>query len=214
VEVLKKVSPAEGRVAELDGELATLASQHEAASKKIRAADGALLRIKSRQEKLAVAVIAEDDSAVRENDELTDALVREERQAAVARSALSQLEEKMAQAKEARKKAISEVHRERFNELARERGHVEAEIEEAMSALLDGLTELGDIHARQIREAQGVDERFSQSVAEQSLNSRLQSYLGARLHPWGVPTTAASTLFASTSLAEADSLAVAEKGES
>jgi chromosome segregation ATPase len=208
-ETLEKVSPEE-RVGELDKELTTLHEQLERAQGIIGEADSEKRRIEERQDEIAVAVISEDEAAQEEHSELVDELVVQTRRASTARVAVGKLEEQIAATKALKDKAVSEVHRERFNELARERGHVEAEIEEAMSALLDGITELADIHSKQIREAQGVGTSFGQSVAGQSLQSRVQSYLGARLHQWGMPTTVSSTLYAKASLAEADPLAVAD----
>jgi hypothetical protein len=152
-------------------------------------------------------VVAEDEAAVAENEELTDTCVREERNASVARSAHAQLEVKIAETKTAREKAVRAVHQERYKELAKERGHLDTRIEAAMGDLREGISELEDIHNRQLIEAQGAGDPLLSHVAETHLQSVLQSWLGARLG-WLVETTAATPLY-DAPLPESDRLAIA-----
>lgn len=117
------------RVHALDDELASLEERRERASGAIRDADNELSRIKARQDAIAVAVIAEDDSAVSENTDLEERLIIATRRANVARSACSQLEQRISEAKAEREKAVRDVHTESYHDLARRRYQLEKKIE-------------------------------------------------------------------------------------
>lgn len=137
------------RTAELQGKLRELERQHQHAAAALIEARERAEEIAARQREIAVAVISGEAAAVRENDQLEEALLLENRRRETARSAAKQLLAQIEQTKKDLDAEERRIHLEQAAELAHERYTLEERAEEEIGALFATLSELGRLDQRQ-----------------------------------------------------------------
>ncbi|MDP9477477.1 MAG: hypothetical protein M3R38_17635 [Actinomycetota bacterium] len=164
----------------LEEQLRRLQQQRERAAAAILEADNEAAEIKRRQDEIAVATVSEEPQAVEEMATLEEVLLVATRRGGVARSAVGQLEEQIEQAREDIAEANRSVHRERFEEMGRERHALEEQLEEQLGTLLEGLAELRDLDQRQRLESYeaGVGDAFARSPLGDVVGAWLSSRFG------------------------------------
>jgi chromosome segregation ATPase len=165
--------------AELEEHLSALEQQRRLAGEAVTGAARRIEEIAARQQEIAVAVVSGDEGAIAENEQLEKTLLIENNRRKTARSAAEQLDQQIAQAKEALAGAKREGHRQRAADLARERYALEARAEANMDALLGTLTELATLDGRQRRQRHLAGRE--QAHAEHPLDRTLYDWLSARL---------------------------------
>ena len=138
--------------AELEEHLSALEQQRRLAGEAVTGAARRIEEIAARQQEIAVAVVSGDEGAIAENEQLEKTLLIENNRRKTARSAAEQLDQQIAQAKEALAGAKREGHRQCAADLARERYALEARAEEDISRLLATLSELEQLDRRHCRE--------------------------------------------------------------
>jgi hypothetical protein len=191
-----------GRTEELEERLRTLGDQHRQAVAAIAQAKECIEEIAARQQQIAVAVVSEDEEAVRENDELEEALLIENRRRATARSAVQQLDAELEQTKEALAAEERREHLERAATLARERHSLEERCEQEVATLLATLSELEHLDRRHYQElrAGGLQ------TPTEPLGWMVEAWLLTRLAEW-VSENPRHQGFAAKDLPELDGLA-------
>ncbi len=175
-----KTRKPEDRTDEIAGRIRDLEHKRERAASMVLEADNEAAEIKRRQDAIAVAAVSEEPEALEEMASLEEALLVATRRASVARSAVAQLEEQIGRAREDLAEANRSAHRERFEELGRERHALEERIEEQLGTLLEGLAELRDLDHRQRLESYeaGVGDAFARSPLGDVVGAWLSSRFG------------------------------------
>src|SRR5215211_3564485 len=131
--------------AELQDRLTELEQQRQQADRAITEAEERMKAAAARQQEIAVAVVAEDEEAVKEAEWLGDSINRLTQRRVAATSAAQQLGVQIGQIKEDIKEAERRKHREAYNRLAEDRYALEEEAEAQMVALLNTLDQLRQI---------------------------------------------------------------------
>jgi len=165
--------------AELQDRLAVLEQQRQQADRAITEAEQRMKVAAARQQEIAVAVVAEEEEAVKEAEWIAESISRLTRRRVAATSAVQQLDEQIGQIKEDIKEAERRKHREAYTRLAEDRFCLEEEAEAQMAALLNTLEQLKQLDGRQRRE--GVRAGRSNVQSESPLDRTLQNWLSARL---------------------------------
>jgi uncharacterized membrane protein YccC len=188
--------------AELEEHLSALEQQRRLAGEAVTGAARRIEEIAARQQEIAVAVVSGDEGAIAENEQLEKTLLIENNRRKTARSAAEQLDQQIAQAKEALAGAKREGHRQRAADLARERYALEARAEEDISRLLATLSELEQLDRRHCQEMRlgGVE------PPKEPLAWTLEPWLLTRLGGW-VRENPSHQAFVAKDLAELDALA-------
>jgi hypothetical protein len=197
------------RTAELQDKLRGLEKQHQHAAAALMEARERAEEIAARQQEIAVAVISGEAAAVRENDQLEEALLLENRRRETARSAAKQLKARLEEANEDLAAEARRIHLERAGQLAGERYALEARAEEDVGRLLATLSELERLDRRHCQEMRlGGAEPPNEPLAW-----TLEPWLLTRLSGW-VRENPNHQGFAAQTLPAADSLAGAPEQDS
>ncbi len=164
----------------LEEQLRRLEQKRERAAGMVLDADNEAAEIRRRQDEIAVAAVSEEPEALEEMASLEEALLVATRRSGVARSAAAQLEEQIGQTREDLAEAERAVHRQRFEEMGRERHALEERLEEQLGTLLEGLAELRDLDQRQRLESYeaGVGDAFARSPLGDVVGAWLSSRFG------------------------------------
>ena len=167
-------------VAEIEEGLAGLERKRQRAAAAIAEAEGEASEIRARQDEIAVAVIGEDEAAVAEMAGLEESLLVATRRAAVARTAVEQLEAQSRAAREDLAEEHRRIHQERFEELGRQRRELEESLEEQMVGLLDKLAELRglDQAQRQAAYLAGRGDTYATHVLAHVISNWIAARLG------------------------------------
>ncbi len=199
-----------GSTEQLQGRLRELEQQRQRAAGANTLAKQRAEEIIARQQQIAVAVVAEEKTALSEEGQLAEALLIEGRRRATARSARDQLDAEIEEAKEALAAEQRRVHLDAFNRLAEDRHALEEEAEARMASLLHTLNELQRLDVRQRQ--QGLKAGRDNAHSEHPIRFMLAEWLGARLGGTdGYLDQSVIPGYTERSLPELDSLASASK---
>jgi chromosome segregation ATPase len=164
--------------AELQDRLAELEQQRQKAKDAITEAEERMKVAAARQQEIAVAVVAEDEEAVKEAEWIAESMSRLTRRRDAARSAVQQIDEQIEQARADIKEAERRKHQEAYNRLAEDRFCLEEKAEAQMRALLSTLGQLKQIDGRQRYE--GMQAGRSNVQSESPLDRTIGNWLSAR----------------------------------
>lgn len=173
------MSPAE----QIDAEIGRLERQRREALVQAEDSDRKLEEMNERRIALAPPAFTGDEAADRELLTLEERAGRLSRKARLARNTASSLARLLEDAEARRAREERRVHLGRHVELSEERYRLEAELEEAMGEVLEGLEQLRKLDAAQHGEARAaglsMEHRYRSLVAGW-LSSRLRGYLPLR----------------------------------
>lgn len=194
-------------IREVSEEISSLEEQRENALSRAEEAEAGIPSATERLKEISVAVVGEDPAAVEESEDLEEMVVRQSRRAKTARAAASQLEGKLAETKVRLAEEERRQHRERFAELAAERGELEEDLEATMADLLRKLSELRALDGEQRAAAYRAGE--ATRVNPRRLGDVLEGWLLGRLGGYGryLPTAPPHEMYREQSLAQLDPLA-------
>ncbi len=194
------------KTAKLETEIAALEEQLERALAQIRESEAELSGAGRRREAIALDVLSEEPAAVTEDAELEELTVRAAGRLRIARSAVAQAEERITAARGRLDEEHRRAHRERADELGRERHALEEQLEERMAGLVEGLEALRDLDRRQrvAYHQAGDQDAYSRHVLGPTLSSWLSARLGGHR---GYLPVAAQDWYRDHTLAQVDHLA-------
>ena len=176
----KTTNSNEARAKALADRLRDLQARRQRAAEAIREADNEAAEIRSRQDALAVAVVAEDEESTKKMADLQDSLLAATRRVEVSRIAVSKLGEEIARTEKEHSEAVRHIHLAEAEEYARERHEIAAEIEGAMDVLLERLEDLkrvDNLQRQQLYRA-GDEYALTRHRVERTIASWLTSKLG------------------------------------
>src|SRR3712207_4527982 len=176
----KTTSSNEARARALADRLRDLQARRQRAAEAIREANNEAAEIRSRQDALAVAVVAEDEESTKKMADLQDSLLMATRRVEVSRIAVSKLREEIARTEKEHSEAVRQSHLAEAEEYARKRHEIEAQIEGAMNVLLERLEDLkrvDNLQRQQLYRA-GDEYAYARHQVERTIASWLTSKLG------------------------------------
>ena len=170
----------EARARALADRLRDLQARRQRAAEAIREANNEAAEIRSRQDALAVAVVAEDEESMKKMADLQDSLLAATRRVEVSRIAVSKLGEEIARTEKEHSEAVRHIHLAEAEEYARKRREIEAEIEGAMNVLLERLEDLKRVDTLQRQQLYRAGDEYAlvSHQVERTIASWLTSKLG------------------------------------
>ena len=176
----KTTNSNEARTKALADHLRDLQARRKRAAEAIREANNEAAEIRSRQDALAVAVVAEDEESTKKMADLQDSLLAATRRVEVSRIAVSKLGEEIARTEKEHSEAVRHIHLAEAEEYARKRHEIEAQIEGAMNVLLERLEDLkrvDNLQRQQLYRA-GDEYAFARHQVDRTIASWLTGKLG------------------------------------
>ena len=176
----KTTNSNEARARALADRLRDLQARRQRAAEAIREANNEAAQIRSRQDALAVAVVAEDEESTKKMADLQDSLLMATRRAEVSRIAVSKLGEEIARTEKEHSEAVRYIHLAEAEEYARERHEIAAQVEGAMDLLLERLEDLkrvDNLQRQQLYRA-GDEYAFARHQVDRAIASWLTGKLG------------------------------------
>jgi hypothetical protein len=169
----------EARARALADRLRDLEARRQRAAEAIREAKNEAAEIRSRQNALAVAVVAEDEESTKKMADLQDDLLVATRRAEVARIAVPKLEEEIARTEKEHSEAVRHIHLAEAEEYVRERHEIEAELENAMNVLLERLENLKRVDKLQRQQLYRAGDEYA--FARHQVDRTIASWLTSKL---------------------------------
>ncbi len=169
-----------GLVEKLEAEVERLEGRLQAARQSAREAEEELGEIRARRKEIGLAVFEEDAEAVEELARLRTKAATSEEALEVSSGAAGKLVRLLEEAKGRLAEEKRNLHRQRYEEIARERYALDEEIEEAADKLAEGLDRLSDLDGKQHAEgrAGGLDPSYDiHDLTRGWLSSRFREYL-------------------------------------
>src|SRR3712207_948011 len=176
----KTTNSNEARARALADRLRDLQARRQRAAEAIQEANNEAAQIRSRQDALAVAVVAEDEESTKKMADLQDSLLAATRRVEVYRIAVSKLGEEIARTEKEHSEAVRDIHLAEAEEYARERHEIAAQIEGAMDLLLERLEDLkrvDNLQRQQLYRA-GDEYAFARHQVDRTIASGLTGKLG------------------------------------
>ncbi len=167
-------------VERLEAEVERLEGRLQAARQSAREAEEELGEIRARRKEIGLKVFEEDEEAVEELARLRTNAAASEETLEVSCGAADKLVRLLEEAKGRLAEEKRSLHRQRYEELARERYALNEEIEAAADKLAEGLDRLSDLDGEQYTEGQagGLDPSYDiHDLTRGWLSSRLRDYL-------------------------------------
>jgi hypothetical protein len=175
----KTTNSNEARARALADRLRDLEARRQRAAEAIREAKNEAAEIRSRQDALAVAVVAEDEEAMRKMADLQDDLLVATRRAEVARIAVPKLGEEITRTEKEHAEAVRHIHLAEAEEYVRERHEIEAELESAMNVLLERLENLKRVDKLQRQQLYRAGDEYA--FARHQVDRTIASWLTSKL---------------------------------
>jgi chromosome segregation ATPase len=167
-------------VERLEAEVERLEGRLQAARQSARKAEEELGEIRARREEIGLEVFEEDEEAVEELARLRTSAASSEEALEVSSGAADKLVRLLEEAKGRLAEEKRNLHRQRYEELARERYALDGEIEAAAHKLAEGLDRLSGLDGKQHAEgrAGGLDPSYDiHDLTRGWLSSRFRDYL-------------------------------------
>ncbi|MDP9488160.1 MAG: hypothetical protein M3Q49_20625 [Actinomycetota bacterium] len=167
-------------VERLEAEVERLEGRLQAARQSARKAEEELGAIRARRKEIGLKVFEEDEEAVEELARLRTNAAASEETLEVSRGAADKLVRLLEEAKGRLAEEKRNLHRQRYEELARERYALDEEIEAAADKLAEGLDRLSGLDGEQYTEgrAGGLDPSYDvHDLTRGWLSSRFREYL-------------------------------------
>src|SRR3712207_5568157 len=175
----KTTSSNEARARALADRLRDLQARRQRAAEAIREANNEAAEIRSRQDALAVAVVAEDEESTKKMADLQDSLLMATRRVEVSRIAVSKLGEEIARTEKEHSEAVRHTHLAEAEEYARERHEIAAEIEGAMDLLLERLEDLKRVDNLQRQQLYRAGDEYA--LVRHQVDHTIASWLTGKL---------------------------------
>ncbi|MDQ5830231.1 MAG: hypothetical protein M3324_10320 [Actinomycetota bacterium] len=169
----------EARARALADRLRDLQARRQRAAEAIREANNEAAEIRSRQDALAVAVVAEDEESMKKMADLQDSLLAATRRVEVSRIAVSKLGEEIARTEKEHSEAVRHIHLAEAEEYARERHEIAAQIEGAMDVLLERLEDLKRVDNLQRQQLYRAGDEYA--LARHQVERTIASWLTGKL---------------------------------
>ena len=175
----KTTNSNEARARALADRLRDLQARRQRAAEAIREANNEAAEIRSRQDALAVAVVAEDEESTKKMADLQDSLLAATRRVEVSRIAASKLGEEIARTEKEHSEAVRHIHLAEAEEYARERHEIAAEIEGAMNVLLERLEDLKRVDNLQRQQLYRAGDEYA--LVRHQVDHTIASWLTSKL---------------------------------
>jgi hypothetical protein len=175
----KTTNSNEARARALADRLRDLQARRQRAAEAIREANNEAAEIRSQQDALAVAVVAEDEESTKKMADLQDSLLAATRRVEVSRIAVSKLGEEIARTEKEHSEAVRHIHLAEAEEYARERREIEAQIEGAMDVLLERLEDLKRVDNLQRQQLYRAGDEYA--LARHQVDRTIASWLTGKL---------------------------------
>jgi hypothetical protein len=175
----KTTNSNEARARALADRLRDLQARRQRAAEAIREANNEAAEIRSRQDALAVAVVAEDEESMKKMADLQDSLLVATRRVEVSRIAVSKLGEEIARTEKEHSEAVRHIHLAEAEEYARKRHEIAAEIEGAMDFLLERLEDLKRVDNLQRQQLYRAGDEYA--LVRHQVDHTIASWLTSKL---------------------------------
>jgi hypothetical protein len=169
----------EARARALADRLRDLQARRQRAAEAIREANNEAAEIRSRQDALAVAVVAEDEESMKKMADLQDSLLAATRRVEVSRIAVSKLGEEIARTEKEHSEAVRHIHLAEAEEYAHERHEIAAQIEGVMDVLLERLEDLKRVDNLQRQQLYRAGDEYA--LVRHQVDHTIASWLTSKL---------------------------------